>query len=1073
MKKVLLGLFLIIIVHAYGQTGTSGDGYEYIPKVPTPEIANLGKFVETPVSLNKGIPTIDTPLFTINSGSYSLPIVLNYHAGGVRVDETSSWVGLGWKLSTDGIITRQQRGNPDNYGFIGTQSLSEYFNSSDVNQKLKRNSYLTYAIGDYEADVYSISCGAISGKFIYVQSLQTFVDDTDQKLKINYDSTTDSWKILDSQGVVYIFSHISGEKTETFFTINGNLTHTDDDRPTATDVWKISKIISKEGKEITFEYQMNGFFSEYFSKGIKKKNIDLNPYFNISNDCTPEKMDEYIEQFNREYSTSLKKIKFPEGHVEFKWADVERLDKKGQYNLKSIELHNMGGQLVKKLNLIHSFIQSSASGNLENQYKYRMYLDRIDEQDPVNPNDIQLYRVFTYLNRNSLPSKLSSSIDFWGGYNSNQNNSLIPRGIYEFSVDGTKKKILVDGGNRQVDSNHATDGLLSKIILPTKGEITYTYESNWIKADQDNQDLNPFLGSMEEAYIDFYKSSEFIVPNNPMKYQMPFIVPNTNFKINADISMTGCNVSGPTSNACHYKFYVFPNTGIPPTSTTGGTFILPSSKGLILSPGSYILVAEPRDTDSTDETFHIGLNFINQIISDKYLVGGARIQKIELKDSDTKIEKNYDYSYFGTNIPSGKIQRTPVYSRQINSLRKCYHPLAEIYDVMPINYLKIKSNPNVPLTDDVGSSIFYENVTEYQKDLNNPLNSIKTEYKFSYEKDQLQSSFNFDSDIPVQSFSNKRGNLLEKKIYKLNEVLPIKIETYNYDYFDQNFSNINMFWIAPDPEIQLSHDVSYATRNSFRYLTKITAKERLGGSDLLKDILFDYNISDRNKTHETIVFPDSTTSETTYQYATEKANQKLITANMVSIPLETEVKKDGKTISKTETKYDNPANLLPSSVLSQDLQSSAMETDITFYQYDTKGNLQQYTTKDEIPTAIIWGYNQTQPIAKIEGAKYSDVSASVGEIISYSDIDANPPQGTTPEQTEQNLINKLDEFRKKAELSGNQITTYTYDPLIGVRTITPPSGIREYYNYDTANRLNEVKDINGNILKTYEYHYKP
>ncbi|MDQ0477483.1 hypothetical protein [Chryseobacterium sp. MDT2-18] len=62
---------------------------------------------------------------------------------------------------------------------------------------------------------------------------------------------------------------------------------------------------------------------------------------------------------------------------------------------------------------------------------------------------------------------------------------------------------------------------------------------------------------------------------------------------------------------------------------------------------------------------------------------------------------------------------------------------------------------------------------------------------------------------------------------------------------------------------------------------------------------------------------------------------------------------------------------------------------------------------------------------------------------------------------------------KKTELSGFQITTYTYDPLIGVRSITPPSGLREYYFYDAANRLKEVRDSNGNVLKEYQYHYKP
>ncbi|WP_374464396.1 hypothetical protein [Chryseobacterium sp.] len=55
-----------------------------------------------------------------------------------------------------------------------------------------------------------------------------------------------------------------------------------------------------------------------------------------------------------------------------------------------------------------------------------------------------------------------------------------------------------------------------------------------------------------------------------------------------------------------------------------------------------------------------------------------------------------------------------------------------------------------------------------------------------------------------------------------------------------------------------------------------------------------------------------------------------------------------------------------------------------------------------------------------------------------------------------------------------QITTYTYDPLIGVRSITPPSGIREVYIYDSANRLKEIRENNqtGNLLKEFKYNYK-
>jgi len=113
----------------------------------------------------------------------------------------------------------------------------------------------------------------------------------------------------------------------------------------------------------------------------------------------------------------------------------------------------------------------------------------------------------------------------------------------------------------------------------------------------------------------------------------------------------------------------------------------------------------------------------------------------------------------------------------------------------------------------------------------------------------------------------------------------------------------------------------------------------------------------------------------------------------------------------------------------------------------------------------VWGYNGTQPIAKVEGATYSQVSGLAGTIINASDADASDPT------MEGALITALDGFR--TALPGYQVTTYSYDPLIGVTSITPPNGLREVYVYDTANRLKEVRDVNGNLLKSNEYHYRP
>jgi hypothetical protein len=53
-----------------------------------------------------------------------------------------------------------------------------------------------------------------------------------------------------------------------------------------------------------------------------------------------------------------------------------------------------------------------------------------------------------------------------------------------------------------------------------------------------------------------------------------------------------------------------------------------------------------------------------------------------------------------------------------------------------------------------------------------------------------------------------------------------------------------------------------------------------------------------------------------------------------------------------------------------------------------------------------------------------------------------------------------------------QMTTYTYDPLIGVTSVSDVNNKPTIYKYDAFNRLWYIKDFQGNILKKYDYHYK-
>ena len=210
---------------------------------------------------------------------------------------------------------------------------------------------------------------------------------------------------------------------------------------------------------------------------------------------------------------------------------------------------------------------------------------------------------------------------------------------------------------------------------------------------------------------------------------------------------------------------------------------------------------------------------------------------------------------------------------------------------------------------------------------------------------------------------------------------------------------------------------------------------------------------------------DGNTIEQFYTYP-ESGYTQLSNAHIMDVPVIVEEKNDGKTTSKAETKYDNAASALPTSVLAFNVNDNTSKTAKKIDLYDAKGNVLQYTSETGIPTTVVYGYDQTLPIARIEGVTYAQISSLVQTIIDASNADAQNPTNETA------LITALENFRKNSTLLNAQITTYTYDPLVGATTVTPPVGIREIYQYDDQNRLQKIVDMNGITLKEYKYNYK-
>lgn len=479
--------------------------------------------------------------------------------------------------------------------------------------------------------------------------------------------------------------------------------------------------------------------------------------------------------------------------------------------------------------------------------------------------------------------------------------------------------------------------------------------------------------------------------------------------------------------------------------------------------------------------------------------GGLRISKIINIDSNEEIINQKQYSY-----EAGFIEYdidNDVFFRDVKLKTYTGADRSGIF-AFPTGWSSYKSTffRNQPIGGLGSGEVKYNKVTETQID-NNYNEKGKTIFYYEYpfiNEYRVPNSNSFEDNAHTFVRRDWSGALLKtiETFEKVNSSYVLrKRENNKYDNNKSNnyYNNLLVYrptdmicvgcaqppfdeWIYWKEIINtLEYDFRlFSYRNqyiqpTYSVLKNKTITEYMDGLEISYTTDYSYN-GNKSIISQQITYPDKTIQTINYQYAKEKGNQYLIDKNMVGIPLETTTSKEGKMISKIETKYpisQQDANTktnglpLPISVISNDLNSNQSITNITYTKYDDRGNLLEYKIDNILPVAIVYGYNQSLPIAKIEGATYAQIQSIASDIIQKSNIG-----------TEQELLESLSRFRTDNRLNNFQITTYTHKPLIGVSSITPPTGITEFYRYDSANRLEKVIDANNKVIKTYKYHYK-
>ncbi|HZE82675.1 MAG TPA: hypothetical protein VE035_00135 [Puia sp.] len=207
---------------------------------------------------------------------------------------------------------------------------------------------------------------------------------------------------------------------------------------------------------------------------------------------------------------------------------------------------------------------------------------------------------------------------------------------------------------------------------------------------------------------------------------------------------------------------------------------------------------------------------------------------------------------------------------------------------------------------------------------------------------------------------------------------------------------------------------------------------------------------------------------------------------------------------------------------------------ILFPKYDSQGNIIEQQKISDVRGVYVWDYQQTYPIAEIKNAdsgsvaytsfeadggggwtissgvrdatsitgrksynlvfgsvSKSGLSTSKNYIVSYwSNNGSYSITGSTTVNTGKTIngwtyythrasgnftitisgSGLIDELRLYP--AGAQMTTYTYDPLVGMTSQCDVNNRITYYEYDGFQRLKLIRDQDHNILKSYEYQYQ-
>ncbi|MEY8760866.1 hypothetical protein [Chryseobacterium tongliaoense] len=1110
----------------------------------SPEAFKLGSYGNIPVSLFTGTANINIPLTNYKAGNLSLPVALSYGSNGIKIDDMNGSTGLGWNLITAGVITRTIRDLPDeenvNISFpndIGTlgvrhPTVMQYF--QDASNDLV----------DSEQDLYMANFNGNSIKFVFDRrgtpivysqkdviiegqsggsSFTITMDDgikyyfTDKETTENrtlgdghslLSSNTTAWyltKIEDpSNGEQIIIENQNAGYSATLSNsqmmrytlgaaqpsvcggsafslppvVGGLISHLQ-----SVGGKQVKRIYSNNPNygEITFEYTTSTGNEDYqkLSKVVRKLNSVTINDINFNYTLTANKR-LFLNSINDNISKAVHSFEYTnpeELPVRLSFAR----DTGGYYNGISTNTN-----LIPQLSIPSVSYPGATQGVVPTKSQVGMlkkiiYPTKGNSEFSYENHTQKQYKLITPGQSNGLSIAAESTdtdvtnpnITKSETFTSIKDEEIMLGGSASFNATKCDPSLQVTGKHRAVVKLTKPSGELIPFYIKNQGGSTTAIGTTFVL---------PLNGNTFYAQI----------PKNLL------------LKLSITTSFECTRSSVATNYTAAEAVYGDVQTDIPGVRISK---IIDNSESGVATTRKFIYkdIGESfsNATVVREPVFTEGLNKTRTCVQDPPPGGtGGGIP--------WGVERFTYYALTSSNINQLNATHPNLFYKTVQEVIDGKSTIVHQYSIESDYFGQILRGADIksaPWTN-FGWSNGNEILTKYLDNGNNLVRTVEMNYEEDTTRKTQVDGFAIrkNYDVPVsmnvtqtctaeninatyeQTYCTTNHNHFRKSAdgYKncytpgANNVTLL----YKHQCYGKNIGDV----IAFDDQLDNLDIVQYKNVSYFNYLKSQKSTDYLGGEAVKTETQYFYNNPLHHQlTSQKTIQPDASFNEAAYKYAHEKGNQLMLDKNMIAVPLETTttqtVGSTVKTLSKTETLYPTAlpttqtgSLLLPLSQKSYDKLNSAASTDITYDKYDSKGNILQYTTKDGMPVAIVWGYNNTQPIAKVEGATYTQLESLgiVPAIVTASDSDATTPAN------EPALITALDNFRKNTGLSAYQVTTFTYDPLIGVTSITPPTGIREVYTYDTANRLKEVKirekDSTGSYVfkkvKEYNYNYK-